>query len=116
MLDRLIVRILTNAIAIYIASEVVSGFTLEEDSFMVLLSAGLIFGVINFFIKPIVKLISAPLMLLSLGLFTIIINIGMLFLLDYCVDAIQINGFWAAFWAMAVISAVNIFIGFFSKK
>ena len=63
MLTKLIIQILTNAVAIYIATKVVNGFTLAEDSFKVLLTAGFIFGLINFFIKPVLKLISIPLIL-----------------------------------------------------
>ncbi|MEA1936981.1 MAG: phage holin family protein [Patescibacteria group bacterium] len=116
MLAKLIIQILTNAVAIYVAAEVVSGFTLMDDSFMTLVMAGFILGMINFFVRPILKLISAPLILFTLGLFTIVINVAMLLLLDYFMADLEINGFWAAFWAMIVISAVNIFIGAFSKK
>lgn len=116
MFSSLVVQILTNAIAIYIAGQIVPGFTIQDNSFPILLTAGFIFGMINFFIKPILKLVSAPFILLTFGLFTILINIGMLLLLDYFVDAISIQGYIAAFWAMLVISAVNLFIGFFSKK
>lgn len=116
MLGTLIISILTNAVAIYIAGQVVPGFIVQADGFWVLATAGFIFGLINFFVKPVLKLISLPAIFITFGLFTIVINVAMLFLLDYFVSAIQIEGFWAAFWAMLVMSAVNIFIGFFSKK
>lgn len=116
MFNRLIVQILTNAIAIYIAGIIVTGFTLRENSFLTLLTAGFIFGLINFFIKPLLKLISAPLIFFTFGLFTIVINIGMLLLLDYFVPELKIESLSAAFWGMLVISAVNIFIDAFSKK
>ena len=116
MLSKLIIQILTNAVAIYIAAEIVSGFTLRENSFATLLTAGFILGLINYFIKPILKLISMPLILFTLGLFTIVINIAMLLLLDHFMAKLEISSLWAAFWAMIVISAVNIFIGAFSKK
>lgn len=116
MLNKLILQIVSNAIAIYVASQLVSGFTLSENSFVALLTIGLILGLINFFVKPLLKLISAPVIFFTFGLFTIIINVAMLLLLDYAVDALYIDGFWAAFWAMVVISAVNFFIGSFSKK
>lgn len=116
MLNKLILQIASNALAIYVAAEVVPGFTLSENSFVALLTMGLILGLINFFVKPLLKLLSTPIILFTFGLFTIVINIAMLFLLDYAVDALYISGFWAAFWAMIVISAVNFFIGSFSKK
>ncbi len=83
---------------------------------MTLVTAGFILGMINFFVKPILKLISAPLILFTLGLFTIVINIAILLLLDYFMAELEISGFLAAFWATIVISAVNVFIGAFSKR
>lgn len=116
MISELIVQILTNAVAIYVAAQIVSGFELKQNGIMTLVTVGFIFGMINFFIKPILKLISLPMIFITFGLFTIIINIAMLLLLDYFSDAIYISGIMAAFWAMLVISAVNLFIGFFSKR
>lgn len=116
MLTRLILRILTNAVALYAAAQLVPGFTLSDQSFSALLVAGFVLGLINFLVKPILKLLSFPFVLLTLGLFTIVINIAMLFLLDYALPGVSISGFAAAFWATLCISAVNLFIGFFSKK
>lgn len=117
MISKLIIQILSNAVAIYIAAKIVPGFTLsEENGFVSLITAGFILGLINFFIKPILKLVSFPLILFTFGLFTIIINIAMLLLLDYFIPELTISGIAAAFWAMIVISAVNFFIGAFSKK
>jgi len=116
MFAKLIIQILTNSVAIYVAAKIVSGFTLREDDFATLLTAGFILGMINFFIRPVIKLISVPLILFTLGLFTIVINIAMLFLLDHFMAELEISGLWAAFCGVLVISAVNIFIGAFSKK
>lgn len=116
MIGALVVQILSNAVAIYIASQIVPGFIVQGNDIITFITAGFILGMINFFIKPVLKLISLPVIFFTFGLFTIIINIAMLFLLDYSVDAIQINGFVSAFEAMIVISAVNFFIGFFSNN
>lgn len=116
MLKKLIIQILTNSVAIYIAAKIVDGFTLQKDSFATLVTIGFIFGLINFFIKPILKLVSAPLILFTFGLFTIVVNIAMLLLLDHFVPELVIDSWSAAFWGMIVISAVNFFIGAFSKK
>lgn len=117
MIAKLIVQILTNAVAIYIATKLVSGFNFsDQGSLAPLLTAGFMLGLINFFIKPILKLVSAPIILFTFGLFTIVINVAMLLLLDYFVVELNIESFSAAFWGMIVISAVNIFIGTFSKK
>ncbi len=116
MLTKLIIQILTNAVAIYIAARVVNGFTLNEEDFKTLFTVGFIFGMINFFIKPVLKLISVPLIFFTLGLFTIVINIVMLLLLDYFVPELIISGLGAAFWGTIVISAVNFFVGGTAKS
>jgi len=116
-MGKLIVRILTNALAIFLAAKLVDGITLvNENDLSVLLFAGLILGMINFFVKPVLKLVSAPLILFTLGLFTIVINIISLFLLDCLVDELSISSWIAAFWGVVVISAVNIFINSYSKR
>ncbi len=116
-MGKLIVQILTNALAIFFAVKLVDGITLtDENDLVVLLFAGFILGLINFFVKPVLKIISAPLILFTLGLFTIVINIVSLFLLDYLVNELSISGWIAAFWGVIIISAVNIFINAFSKK
>ena len=117
MLAKLIIQILTNAVAIYIATKLVPVFNFsDQENLSPLLTAGFILGLINFFIKPILKLVSAPIIFFTFGLFTIVINVAMLLLLDYFVAEMNIESFSAAFWGMVVISAVNIFIGAFSKK
>ncbi|MDF1497969.1 MAG: phage holin family protein [Patescibacteria group bacterium] len=117
MIKKLIIHILTNSIAIYIAVELVPGISFsEKDNLVPFLTAGFLLGLINFFVKPILKLISAPIIFFTFGLFTIAINIAMLLLLDYFVQELIIEGLSAAFWGMIVISAVNIFIGTFSEK
>lgn len=103
-------QILTNALAIFIADYLIVGFTFEGGILMLLI-AGLILGLINFLIKPILKLISAPIILLSLGLFLIVINIFLLWLLDYLMPELTIIGLSAYFWGVLTISIINITFG-----
>jgi len=107
---KFIVQILTNSIAIFLASYLIDGFLFTGD-ILKLLVAGLVLGLINFLIKPILKLISAPLIILSLGLFLIIINMGLLWLLAYLMPELTITGLWAYFWGVLTISIVNMAFG-----
>ncbi|MEW5807321.1 MAG: phage holin family protein, partial [Acidobacteriota bacterium] len=66
-------RVLANALLLYAVAYLVPGITYSGD-FLTLLLAGLVLGIINLFIKPIVVLVSLPVILLSLGLFYFIIN------------------------------------------
>ena len=112
---RFIVQILVNALAIFVADYLIEGIIFEGD-LITLFIAGLLLGLINFILKPILKLISAPLIALSLGLFIIIINIALLWLLEYFVPELTIVGFWSYFWGVLIISLVNIFFGTGQKK
>ncbi|OGZ36816.1 MAG: hypothetical protein A3D38_01605 [Candidatus Portnoybacteria bacterium RIFCSPHIGHO2_02_FULL_40_23] len=112
---RFIVQILTNGLAIFLAAYLVPGIVFTGD-ILTLLIAGLILGLINFFIKPILKLISAPLIILTLGFFTLVINMGLLWILDYLVKELTITGLWTFFWGALVISAVNVFVGLTIKR
>ena len=112
---RFLAQIIINALAIFLAAYLVPGI-IFEGSFFNLLIAGLVLGLVNFFIKPILKLVSRPLIFLSFGLFTIVINIILLFLVAYLLPELLISNFWAALWGVLIISLVNIFFSVFTKK
>ncbi len=112
---RFVIQVVVNALAIFLADYLVPGIIFEGD-ILTLFIAGLLLGLINFFIKPIVKLISAPLIALTLGLFIIAINIALLWLLEYFVPELTITGFWSYFWGVLIISLVNMFFGTGKKK
>jgi len=112
---RFIIQILTNALALFVADYLLQNFIFEGD-ILTLVIAGLILGLINFFIKPILKLVSAPLILLSLGLFTLVINMALLWLLEYLIPELTINGLLTYFWATLIMTAINIVLGIKTKK
>ena len=101
-----LIRIVVNAVALYAASYFVEGVSLEGDTISILIVA-LVFGLINAVIKPIVKIFSFPFILLSLGLFTLVINALMLMLTDAVSSSLNISGFGAAFFGAIVISIVS---------
>jgi len=112
---KFIVQILVNTVAIFLADYLVPGIIFEGD-ILTLFIAGLLLGLINFFIKPIAKLISAPLIVISLGLFIVVINIALLWLLEYFISELTIIGFWSYFWGVIIISFVNIFFNTGKKE
>jgi len=114
MFVKIIKYIIINAIAIYAAVRLVDGIDMQI-TFMNLLTAGLILGVINTFIKPIVSLLATPFILMTLGLFMIIINIGLLFLMTLWVPTFTINGFVAGFFGVVIISLINYLLSKFNK-
>lgn len=83
------------------------------DGITGILLVSLVFGLINAIIKPIVKLLTCPLVILTLGLFTLVINTLMLMLTAWIVPQyLQVDGFFTAFFASIVISIVTVIIGF----
>ena len=89
------------------------------DRFKIALFAGLLLGLLNFLVKPIVKLLSLPINVLTLGLFNIIINAGMLWVVDYFIKGLEISGFWGYIWGSIVISIISIMLSkiiFHDKK
>ncbi|MDD5489384.1 MAG: phage holin family protein [Candidatus Moranbacteria bacterium] len=109
---RLIIHILSNALGIWAAARLVPGIFFDGD-WRWLILAGAVLGFINFFLKPIVKIISLPLIWITLGLFTIVINVLMLNLAAKIVGALIIETWTAAFWAVIVISIINYVISSF---
>lgn len=112
---RFIVQILVNALAIFLADRFLPGFSIGGD-ILTLVIAGLVLGLINIFIRPILRLISVPLIIFSLGLFIIIINIIILWLLEYLISDLTITGFWNYFFGVLIISAVNLVFGTGKRK
>ena len=103
---RFLITTAVNALALWIASLVISGFSLEEGFWRIVLVA-VVFGLVNAFVRPIAKLLSLPLIILSLGLFTLIINAVMLVITDWLTASLEIDGFGSAVWAAIIISVVS---------
>lgn len=71
---RLLLRLLVNAIALWVAIEIVPGLTYAAESYVSLLIIALIFGLVNALVRPILVLLTCPFILLTLGLFILIVN------------------------------------------
>jgi putative membrane protein len=109
-LARLIVRVLINAVAVWVASRLPIGIRLQDQVSTVLLVAAL-FGVVNALIKPVFQLLTCPLQILTLGLLTLVINAAMLGLTSWIAARLAIpfsvDGFAAALLGAIVISVVS---------
>lgn len=105
----LAVRFVVNVAALWLAQLIVRGFSIDSVSALVLGAA--IFGAVNAVIRPLVAAVSCALTCATLGLFTLIINTGMLALTAWIAGkaglAFHVDGFIAAFLAALVISAVS---------
>ena len=92
--------------AVLIAVNMVEGITCEP--WEQLLLASLVLGALNAFVRPLLLLGCLPLLILSLGLFLLVINAMLLLLTGELVDGFEVSGFWPAFWGALVISIVTI--------
>ena len=116
-MSKLILRLVINAAALWVAAQIVPGIHLGEGSdvsITSLLLVALIFGLINALIKPIVKLVTCPAYILTLGLFTFIVNALMLQLTAWFSDGVlTIDGFLDALIGGIVISIVSALLSIF---
>ncbi len=106
---RFVIRILVNALALWVADYFLSGMSLDENIVSVLIVA-LLFGLINALIRPIVKLLTLPINVMTLGLFTLVINAAMLMLTDWITDLLTLDGGFFDRFLTALVGAIIISI------
>jgi putative membrane protein len=111
---KIVIRILINAVALWVASWVVNAVAPEgliiPTDFGGLLLVAIVFGLVNAFIKPIVQILSCPLTMLTLGLFTVVINALMLMLTGWLTGGGIITSFWPAVLGSVIISIVSMIL------
>lgn len=105
-LARIIINIAANCVAILVAERLIPGFVFWGN-WQDLIVAGAVLGIANSFVRPIIKILAFPLILITLGLFSVVINIFLLLLVSHFLPTMQIDGFWSAFWAVIIISLIN---------
>lgn len=107
----ILVKWVINALALYITSYLVKGITVSGPAALFLAAA--LLGIINAVIRPILIILTLPINILTLGLFTFFINGLMLWLVSFLIKGFIIQGFWAAFLGALVISLVSWLISWF---
>ena len=116
---RLILHLLINAAALYAATQFVSGISFDGE-WQLLFAVALIFGALNVVIRPILKLLTFPFLILTLGLFIFVVNAAMLWLTGAVSDALglgfHVSGFPAAFFGALVVTAVSFVLSLFVSK
>lgn len=102
---QIIIALALNAVALMATTYIVPGF--KVDSFTTAVLAAVVLGVVNTFIKPILAFVTAPLNIVTLGLFAFVINAVMLFLVSTFVPGLVIDGWIPAILASIVLSVVS---------
>jgi putative membrane protein len=105
-----IVRLLVNAAALWVATRLVPGVE-YTGGWLPFFGVALVFGVINAVIRPVAKILTFPLIIVTFGIFALVINGLMLWLTSSLAGALglglHVGGFWPAFWGALVVSLVS---------
>ena len=107
----LLAKWLVNSLALFAADYLVSGLAIYD--FWSGLAAAALLGIVNAVIRPVLIILTLPINIMTLGLFTLVINALMLRLVAWLVGGITITGFWPAFWGAIIISLVSWFLSLF---
>ncbi len=112
-----LLRLLINASALWVAIQLVGGID-HRGTWWSLLLVALVFGVLNAGVRPLLKLLSIPLIIVTLGLFIFVINALMLLLTSWVSGLLDlgfyVDGFWSAFLGGLVVSIVSLLLSLFT--
>lgn len=109
----LFIRWIINAVAIGLTAWLMPRVHIEGNILLNLILISAIFGLVNAIIRPIILFFTCPLIILTLGLFTLVINALMLSLTAWLVPTFSIDGFWTTFFASLIISIISAVLGLF---
>lgn len=119
---KFILRWAINAVALYVAVALVDGIRMEAvgvGQWVAFILLGLVFGLLNALLRPLLMLLTCPLIILTLGLGTLLVNTLMFYLTGrigaYFGWGFSVDGFWAAFLGALVVSVVSIVLSLFLK-
>jgi putative membrane protein len=115
----LLSRLLINAAALWVATRFVPGISFDGD-WRLLFVVALVFGLLNVLVRPILKLLTLPFLILTLGLFIFVLNAFMLWLTGAISDAFELGfhvaGFRAAFLGALVVTVVSFVLSLFVRR
>ena len=115
-MTKLVIRWLINFLALFAAAWLVKGITVDGGGgWTVFAIMAIILGLVNAILRPLLKLLTCPLIILTLGLFTLVINGFTLWLssriaVNWFQVGFYVDGFWAAFWGGLVVSIVSLIL------
>lgn len=104
----ILINWLVSALAILVTAYILPG--VQVSSFTAALLAAVVLGIINAVIRPILLILTLPINILTLGLFTFVINALVIILTSHLVPGFKVNGFWWALLFSIVLSIINAFL------
>ena len=114
-LSRLVLQVVLNAVGLWFIIQVVPNVFYGGDLAR-LVATALVLGILNFLLKPIIKLVLSPLIALTLGLLTFVINAFILYLATQLVPSLVIPLGWPLIWATLIMSIINFLFNLLAKK
>jgi putative membrane protein len=110
---KLIIRWLIAALALFLAAWIVPGIKVAPNAWWIYAAVAVILGLVNALVRPLLKLLSCGLIILTLGLFTLVINALTLLLassiaVHWFHVGFYVHGFWAAFWGALIVSIATV--------
>jgi putative membrane protein len=103
-----LIRACIVALGLWLATAWVSGVSIDTPATLIL--AGVLLGIVNSIIRPIAIVLTLPMTIVTLGLFLLVINAGMVALVAWILPGMHVAGFWSAFWTAVLVSLVS-FVG-----
>ncbi len=100
-----LLRAAITAVGLWVASELLSGMTFDSTSKLIV--AAIVLGVVNAFVRPLAFILTLPITIVTLGLFLLVLNAGMVALVAWLVPGFQVAGFWTALGAAVIVSLVS---------
>jgi putative membrane protein len=118
---KILLKVVITAIALWVATVLIDGLEVTADTTLkrvgTLLAVAVIVGVINAFLKPIIKLLGCAFYVLTLGLFALVVNALLLMLAGWVAEQLKlpfdVSGFWPAFWGAIIIGVVSWLLNLF---
>lgn len=111
-----LIRLLVNAAALWVATRIVPGVNYQGEV-LPFLGVALVFGIVNAFIRPVTKVLTFPIIIVTLGIFIFVINGLMLWLTSSLSTSLglgfHVTGFWAAFFGALVVTIVSTILSMF---
>ncbi len=119
-MTKLLVRWVITALAIFVAALIVPGIRVSGTAWVAYAAMAIILGLVNALVRPVLKILTCPLILLTLGLFTLVIN-GFTFWLSARIANLlgigfYVDGFWPAFWGALIVSIVSVILSALVKE
>jgi len=116
---KLLIRWAGVAFALFVAAWLVPGIVVDGNGWVLYVIMAAILGIVNAVVRPVLKFLTCSLIVITLGLFTLVINALTLLLASWIANMLNVgfyvNGFWPALWGSLIVSAVSVVLSVFLK-